>query len=1176
MSNIKGGGRAVLSRDTQRALIDLLMSFDDEGRSAAGGGSESEHDKRHARKAFVRRLVRRHERRELRERVRGSGTRGDGAGGGGGTAANGAPPPSSGPSAEGRPTGNVRLELAEAIFDEKKKKKDKKSSKDKSKDKKRSKKSSSKEDSESQFRIGAKRVVVVSRSTTVKDLLRQSKSKLKLKKVPPRAFVARGRAVLDLEEGDDLSGLDDGSVVHVTFSVPDAGDAGGEPSDGEEEEEGDDFDPLDAVKAAYRVESTVRYRNRQRRDAGARGRRTPETFDAGRREAFAATRRRLPVHALREDILRSTENAVTVLSGTTGSGKSTQTPQFILEADGEADRRRPYIVVTQPRRVAAVSLARRVAEERGCPAPGKSGSGVGYIVRGDRRADLRSCRIIFVTIGVLLRMLVNDGGDGGAGGQTQDIDGSEEDDTPPPLTIHTISHLILDETHERDVSTDFALTLLRSMLASSSSPSGRKRHVPRLVLMSATASSEMFVDYLTVAGRAPSAIDVPGRIFPVATNWLRDCEGKARRAMDGKLSSFSPGGGEGRSRSDETATGDGDAAGLSPRARERIDDGFVVALIDRIVRDDRSKDGGGAAATGSGAILVFLPGAGEIESLAGAMKKSPGGGVGVCDVVKLHSGVPSRDQERAFRPPREGRVKVVLSTNIAETSVTIPDITHVIDTCRVKESRYNPSTRIRELTTVWTSRASMTQRAGRAGRTSGGTCWRLCPEDFAMEGMLDQTAPEMVRTPLDELILQILLLFEQRRDEQRMAVGCDGTKNHPPPPGARPLKFLSMTPTPPPERSLAQACRHLLDVEAVRTVDDGESFRLTPLGFHLSKLPMDAKVGKLLIVGCILGTLDNALTIAAALSCARSCFLPNFQGLDRSSVEARDSLIESGFGGKDWSGGTVKGDLIAVISVYRAWSTRQRSERGKFASDHALDNTALRDMETLRRQFGDLLAESGLIPERRVTPQDDGRGSEEGSSCSNSLAVDDALLTSCSLVAGLYPNIATLVRPQRPRQGGRLLTSDSSELCRPSSSSFQRRRVQQASDEGRDAYAVYHAKHRSVGAVSPGREQRQQEAFLSEVNFVSKFALILFGGRPRLVKNAIVVDNWLKFKVCDNDDGEKEKTNAIILIALRGLLDDVIVEHVVKTFATAEEKSRMAQRHEKIIEVVRRILADEG
>lgn len=697
MSNIKGGGRAVLSKDTQRALIDLLMSFDEEGDGRGvgddgGGGSDSEHARRHARKAYVRRLVRRHERRELRDRVRGTGARGDsdGArGGGGGAAGPIASPPSylsaSGSSVEGGATGNVRLELAEAIFETKKedkdkKKKDKKGSKDKGKDKKKSKKSSSKEESESQFRIGTKRVVVVPRSTAVKDLLKQSKSKLKLKKVPARAFVARGKTVLDLQDTDDLSGLDDGSVVYATFFIPEEKgtdeDGGDDASDGEEEE--DDVDPLNAVKAAYR--------NRQaaaaaRRDAGGPKRRSPETFDAKKREAFAEARRRLPVHALRGDILRSVrENPVTVLSGTTGSGKSTQTPQFILEADDEEAsssqagsdtdrRRRPYIVVTQPRRVAAVSLAKRVSEERGCPPPGKPGSGVGYIVRGDRRVDLRSCRIIFVTVGVLLRMLVNDdGAEGQANGDDGD-DGSDENDSPPQLSIRSISHLILDETHERDVSTDFALTLLRSMLASSGKASSGQKHVPRLVLMSATASSEMFVTYLSVAGRVPATVDVPGRIFPVTTNWLQDCEGKAGKAMDGKRSSFVPGGGGDESRRDDTVNaGDRDAARLSPRARERIDDGFVVSLIDQIVRDDGSLNDGGAAATGSGAILVFLPGTGEIESLASAMGKSKSSGVGACDVVKLHSGVPSRDQERAFRPPREGRVKVVLSTNIAETS----------------------------------------------------------------------------------------------------------------------------------------------------------------------------------------------------------------------------------------------------------------------------------------------------------------------------------------------------------------------------------------------------------------------------------------------------------------------------------------------------------------------------
>jgi hypothetical protein len=140
-----------------------------------------------------------------------------------------------------------------------------------------------------------------------------------------------------------------------------------------------------------------------------------------------------------------------------------------------------------------------------------------------------------------------------------------------------------------------------------------------------------------------------------------------------------------------------------------------------------------------------------------------------------------------------------------QTSVTIPDITHVIDTCRVKESRYNSSTRIKELVTVWSSQASLKQRAGRAGRTNTGTCWRLCYEEYANKHLLSQTVPEMARMPLDELILQIGLLFEHRRDEfMSRGAKFDDQEGKKPQyaPGFRPHKFLSMTPTPPSERSL--------------------------------------------------------------------------------------------------------------------------------------------------------------------------------------------------------------------------------------------------------------------------------------------------------------------------------------------------------------------------------------
>jgi len=506
--------------------------------------------------------------------------------------------------------------------------------------------------------------------------------------------------------------------------------------------------------------------------------------------------------------------------------------------------------------------------------------------------------------------------------------------------------------------------------------------------------------------------------------------------------------------------------------------------------------------------------------------------------------------------------------------VTIPDISHVIDTCRVKESRYNPSTRIKELVTVWSSHASLTQRAGRAGRTNSGICWRLCSEEFADNCLLPHTVPEMARTPLDELILQIGLLFEHRKDEfESHAAKADDREGKRPryAPGFKPHKFLSMTPTPPSERSLNQACKHLLEVEALKIVDcedaageqSGPLYRLTPLGYHLSRLPMDAKVGKLLIVGCLLGCLDNALTIAAALSCSKSCFLPIFGERMKSCAEERDALIENGFGGKDWVGGTVKGDLIAVIAAYRAWAEKEKHGRETFCRGHALVSSSLREMEMLRKQFFDLMVDAGFVS-----------GSKGNSDLLDAddcnIAREDALLTSCCIIGGLYPNICTLVRPMGPKDGGSLLTNDSDSTCRPSSSSFQRTRVQRASKSGKDAYAVYHSKHRSLGT----EQNRLPVTFLSEVNFVSKFALLLFGGELELVNNAIIVDKWLKFKVSRDEDGGK--LNAILVLSLRELLDKMILEHVVEKDPCPLKKGKMDKRRNRIIGVVRRILADEG
>ena len=158
-------------------------------------------------------------------------------------------------------------------------------------------------------------------------------------------------------------------------------------------------------------------------------------------------------------------------------------------------------------------------------------------------------------------------------------------------------------------------------------------------------------------------------------------------------------------------------------------------------------------------------------------------------------------------------------------------------------------------------------------------------------------------------------------------------------------------------------------------------------------------------------------------------------------------------------------------------------------------------------------------------------------------------------------------------QRGRLLTKDSDMTCRPSSSSFQKLRVQRTSESGPDAYAVFYSKHRSIGTVSAG-QKRPPETFLSELNFVSKFALLLFGGEPELVQNAIILDKWLKFKV--SSDEEISKQNSTLILSLRELLNEVILERVVEMTSSPEERSHLVHRHKRIIENVRKVLADES
>jgi len=1138
MSAIKGGGRATISSKIEDEIISLLYDVRDRNNPLLSKevvsdpdaptnsfNDLSDHDKKKERKRFLKKLLKCHKQLQLSNRLNRRAIDGEATIS---TPSSVISPSASTPAVQTHEQnkGKVRIDIVEAIF----KKED-----TKKKTKKSSKSSSSSKPSRKKSWIdgSTRKTIVLPRSTSVKDLLKQCKAKLNMKK-PTRVFFVDGNSKLEMDLIHDLSGLQDGDVVYATSDAKKKKDAP-EGGNNKQEQSTDDKseavvvqeDPLVAVKKAYRN----RTRNiRSTKHIPSNERLLPFQSFLQKLEPLSEPRTKLPAAAYREEILSSLDKSrVLIVCGATGCGKSTQVPQFILEGMKAMDSNEINIIVTQPRRVAATSLAKRVADERNQPYPGKNGSEIGYNVRLDK-AVCKDTKLVFCTVGVLLRMMI----------ATPKPD--EKDNAVPLLNV---SHVIIDEVHERDLTTDFALTILRPLLAINNRIS--------VILMSATASSSLFMNFFRnrKVGIEPIVLDIPGRTFPVKTLWLDEVENLISSQLDGWSNE------DGQ----RTMVHSHDKVGMSSRAKDRIDNDFVAKILKHIAqkqwdedlhksRDDKKE---------SGAILIFLPGKGEIEALQRTLvKDSQLGNKSKCSIIHLHSSLSPSQQWRAFQAVKYGTVKIVLSTNVAETSITIPDISVVIDTGRVKEVRYNPSTRIKELVTVWTSQASGRQRAGRAGRVRPGICYKLYSEDFSQRMMLAQTSPEIVRTPLEDIVLQVCLLEEHKSTR-----------------GASPMMFLSNAPEPPPEINLKESCDHLLEIGALTHTPLEESidtYRLTSLGYHLSHLPMDAKVGKVLIVGCILQCLEPALTIAAVLSSSKSCWLSFIPGVDRSSKKAREvqeTLVRRGFGGELLGKGSVKGDLIAAIAAYNEWIIScQPSEspsnadraRHQFANDHALNHKALNEIKGLRSQFKNALETAGLLHSRNES----------------NLNADDALLTSCCLVAGLYPNIATLARPSRERRiRFGFLISKNGDSCRASSSSFQNERIRNASESGKDAYAVYHGKHLSLG-VSKGDERRKQDPFLSDVNFVSRFAILLFGGNIEVKKNYLVVDDWLKFKVADDKEemslekvSDKGQVNAILISELRKELDTVFIKHIVQGQAKSGGELKDCKR---VIDTVRSLL----
>ncbi|XP_047445082.1 ATP-dependent RNA helicase DHX30 [Mugil cephalus] len=598
----------------------------------------------------------------------------------------------------------------------------------------------------------------------------------------------------------------------------------------------------------------------------------------------------LPVDSHRERVVSVINSSrVVVIAGETGCGKTTRIPRFLLEEHVRGGKGAECnILVTQPRRISAVSVAHRVAQEMG-PALKHS---VGHQVRLESRPPEHSGgAMLFLTVGVLLKKLQSN------------------------PSLKGISHVVVDEVHERDINTDLLLALLRSSL--------KENPDLRVVLMSATGDNQRLSQYF---GGCP-IVKVPGFMHPVRDYYLEDVLRTMRRSPSVQAT-----------RETNKQAGRDD---ISP------DLDLVADVIEHI--DKHGEPGG---------VLCFLPGWQDIKTVLEKLDAKPHFSSGAQMIVPLHSSLSVADQQVVFQHPQVGQRKIVLTTNIAETSVTINDIVHVVDAGTHKEHTYDPRTKVSCLDTVWISRSNVTQRKGRAGRCQPGKSYHLFPRQ-QLESMAPFPIPEILRTPLESLVVQ--------------------AKIHSP--NCKAVDFLSQVLDSPDIEAVRDAVQNL---QEIGVLDKTEA--LTPLGERVALMSCDPRLGKVLVLSTMFRCALPLLSVAACLT--RDPF--------HNSLQNRQLVKKA----KEMLSGSSYSDYLVYSRAILGWRTVQREgdreDRDNFVDENTLSRPGLRFIKGLISQFSENLHEAGLVSHANEC--------QKLNSLYNEHSGQDELLKAV-LLSGLYPNL---------------------------------------------------------------------------------------------------------------------------------------------------------------------------
>ncbi|XP_068568251.1 ATP-dependent DNA/RNA helicase DHX36 [Cebidichthys violaceus] len=692
-------------------------------------------------------------------------------------------------------------------------------------------------------------------------------------------------------------------------------------------------------------------------------------------------RERLPSYGKQEELVELiNSNRVLVVSGETGCGKTTQVTQFILDdyinrGVGSVCR----VVCTQPRRISAISVAERVASER-AESVG-NGNSCGYQIRLQSRLPRRQGSVLYCTTGIILQWLRTD-----------------------PL-LSSISHLVLDEIHERNLQSDVLLVIVKNILT--------LRDDLKIILMSATLNAEKFSKYFD---NCPM-IHIPGLTFPVEEFLLEDIVEMTRYRSQNKdrrpsrKRNFWQGHPSRPEKEEKEAeykeswptyarTLQGRYSDHTIETLEMLDDDdkidleLIVALIRHIVLNQED-----------GAILVFLPGWDNISSLNDLLTAQQMFRSDRFVIIPLHSLMPTVNQTQVFKRPPPGVRKIVIATNIAETSITIDDVVYVIDGGKIKETNFDTNNNISTMTAEWVSLANAKQRKGRAGRVCPGKCYHLY--NGLRASLLDAyQLPEIMRTPLEELCLQIKIL----------KLGSIA-------------QFLEKSLDPPTANAINLAIKNLVDLNAL-----DRSENLTALGFHLARLPVEPHIGKLILFGALLGCLDPVLTIAASLSFKDPFFIP--LGKEKMADMRRRTLSRNS-----------KSDHLTIVNAFQGWEeVKHRGARyeREYCWDNFLSANTLQMLQNMKGQFAEHLMHTGFVSSR--DPKDP----------KSNVNSDNEKLIKAVIVAGLYPKVAT-IKPShsKKRPGVKVYTQADGKVC------IHPKSVNAEETEFNYTWLIYHLKMRT-------------------------------------------------------------------------------------------------------------------